>query len=98
MAERWYWIRKAYEQRCLHQQEWWLGGGQQFGFTLKCIICILFNLTRPDPNKWNEWVEVAYLRSGTSYCPGEPTEYWYEAIVVGYGWRDWWFDVWMDGS
>jgi hypothetical protein len=66
--------------------------------TLKVIVCILLGLERTNPMYDSDYVEVAYLDSGTSYIPGEPTVYWFEAIVVGYAWNRWWYGIVVDGN
>lgn len=81
------------------EQNYFISEHWRWFYRLKAALCLLLNLEPPKGTFVSFHVFVTYTDSGTSYSPGEPTEYWFEAIVVGYGvFSNWWATVYQDGT
>ncbi len=75
----------------------------QWFHTIKAIICVWLNRwlgttsLHHNPERRYYSVHVAYLRGGSGFT-GEFTQYWHEALVVGYGLLEWWVEERGDSS
>lgn len=98
LSDRWRLTRACLRGRARHEWNWGLTRALRWAYTLKAVACVWLGRWHDRVGgDYDDPVEVGYLGGGRGF-DGEYTTYWWEVLVVGYGWGRWWVDERQDSS
>lgn len=93
-------LRKLWKFRGRYlDQEYYLSSWMVVVYQIKCAICLLIPVSfAPSKFAFGDWIEVAVTGGGIMGSHETPTVYWGEWLIVGRGWRNWWWDLYSDSN